>query len=57
MALGSGSQFGKISPNFDRKNMISTYKTDFPWEKMAKFKRFQMKKIQVHQIFIISSNR
>jgi len=44
MALGSGSQFGKISPNFDLKNMISTYTMDFPWEKWPKFERFQKKK-------------
>jgi hypothetical protein len=57
MALGSGSQFGKFLPNFDLKNMISTYTMDFPWEKWPKFERFQKKKIQVHQIFMISSSR
>jgi hypothetical protein len=37
--------FGKISPNFDLKNMISTYTEDFPWKKWPKFARFSNKKV------------
>jgi hypothetical protein len=29
---------GGISPNFDLKNMISTYTQDFPWEKLAQIR-------------------
>jgi hypothetical protein len=57
MALASGSQFGKISPNFDLKNMISTYTMDFPWENGPNLTDFLRKKIQVHQIFMVSSSR
>jgi len=31
---------GEFSPNFDLKNMISTYTNDFSWKKMA----------QIHQM-------
>jgi len=34
---GSVFFWGQISPDFDLKNMISTYTKDFPWEKWAKF--------------------
>jgi hypothetical protein len=44
MALGSGSQFGKVSPNFDLKNVISTYTMDFPWENSPNSKDFRRKK-------------
>jgi hypothetical protein len=48
MALGSGSQFGKISPNFDLENMISTYTMDFPWEKNGpNSKDFKRKKFKL----------
>jgi hypothetical protein len=41
-------------PNFDLKNMISTYTKDFPWRKLA---RFRKKKFPDRQIFNISSSR
>jgi hypothetical protein len=44
MALGSGSQFEKVSPNFDLKNVISTYTMDFPWENSPNSKDFRRKK-------------
>jgi hypothetical protein len=31
---------GEISPDFDLKNMISTYTKDFPWKKWAKIRQF-----------------
>jgi hypothetical protein len=31
---------GKISPNFDLKNMISIHAKDFSWKKWPKFTRF-----------------
>jgi hypothetical protein len=37
---GSVSCTGEFSPNFDPKNMISTYSKDFLWKKWPKFTRF-----------------
>jgi hypothetical protein len=31
----------EFSPNFDLKNMISTYIKDFSWQKMPKFADFE----------------
>jgi hypothetical protein len=43
--------FGKISPNFDLKNMISTYTKDFSREKKPKFARFAKKiKIKIAKV-------
>jgi hypothetical protein len=39
--------FGEILPNFDLKNMISSYTKDFPWKKWPKFVRFPIKKFQI----------
>jgi len=39
--------FGEILPNFDLKNMISTYTKDFPPKKWPKFIRFPIKKFQI----------
>ncbi len=33
--------WGEILPNFDLKNMISTYSKDSPWKKWPKFANFQ----------------
>jgi hypothetical protein len=35
--------WGKISPNFNLKNMILIYTKDFPWKKWPKFTRFTNK--------------
>jgi len=36
--------FGEISPNFDLKNMISTYTKDFSWKKMTQISQISKKK-------------
>ncbi len=41
---------GEFLPNFDLKNMISTYTKDLLWEKWPKFARFQIKKLQIARI-------
>jgi hypothetical protein len=35
--------FGGISPNFDLKNMISTYSKDFSWKKMTQIRQISKK--------------
>ncbi len=48
----------KILPNFDLKNMTSTYTKGFILENLSKFTRFQRKTKKPNcQIFIISSSR
>jgi hypothetical protein len=42
-----GFFWGEILPNFDLRNMISTYAKDFPWKKWPKFARFPIKKFQI----------
>ncbi len=34
---------GKLLPNFNLKNIISTYTKEFPWKKSPKFAKFQKK--------------
>jgi hypothetical protein len=36
---------GEISPNFDLKNLISTYSKDFPWKKMAQIRQISISKL------------
>jgi hypothetical protein len=49
---------GKLSPDFDLKNIILTYTTDFSWKKWPKFARFRKYFFfQIPQILIISSIR
>jgi hypothetical protein len=38
---------GEILPNFNLKNMISTYSKDSPWKKWPKFARFPIEKFQI----------
>jgi hypothetical protein len=39
---------GEVLPNFDLKNMISTYTKDFPYKKWPKFTRFWKKEFPDH---------
>jgi hypothetical protein len=42
LAGGEGNRIsftGEFSPNFDLKNMISTYTNDFSWKKMAQIRQ------------------
>jgi hypothetical protein len=69
ISKGEGSAFcnrpmfflGEISPNFDLKNMISTYTKGFSMKKMAQILHIWKKKeiffFPDRQIFMISSGR
>jgi hypothetical protein len=48
---------GEFTPNFDLKNMISTYTNDFSWKKMAQIRQMFKKFFSNRQIFMISSSR
>jgi hypothetical protein len=41
---------GEFWPNFELRNMISTYTKDLLWEKWPKFARFQIKKLEIARV-------
>jgi hypothetical protein len=48
---------GKLSPNFDLKNMISTFTKDFFMENMTQIRQILKICFSNHQIFTISAGR